>query len=421
MTSMVTQEEVLEVTAGEKPAGQLLHDRATHTFRFERHPGSGPAERVSLATALDGAEDLYQTIPPALAQNLPEGALRTLLLRMYTKTRPSALGETTHPGEEDLFLLGLVGQNLVGRLRCQHAGADHFAQNPASIPMDTLLTAPAETLMREVLEKYAPYSGISGIQPKALVPASRMTIPVGDVIVKTEGPEYPGLAINEYLCLTVARRAGLATVEAQLSTDGRSLIIQRFDRNAVDTLGFEDACTLFGLLPHGKYTGDYMTMIRGLSGFVASAERHAALRTLFRSVAFSLLIGNGDAHLKNFGVLYTDPSAPVALAPLFDVVNTTVYLNHDLPALSLGGAKAWPGRADLLRMGLSLSLTRSEAQAILEETAEAIHEGVDGFPLMVCGTHPQEREIKARVGQDITQHLDRAMAKTQKHRSARPR
>ncbi|MHB1585790.1 MAG: type II toxin-antitoxin system HipA family toxin [Acidiferrobacteraceae bacterium] len=421
MTPMITQEEVLEVTTGNRTAGQLRYDHMTHIFRFERHPEAGPAERVSLATALDGAEDLYQTIPPAFAQNLPEGALRALLLRMHTKTRAVDLGESTDPVDEDLFLLGLVGQNLVGRLRCRRAYEHHSLQVPTPIPMDTLLTSPAETLIREVMEKYAPSSGISGVQPKALVPVSRMTVPVGDVIVKTEGPEYPGLAINEYLCLAAARRAGLDTVEAQLSADGRSLIIQRFDRRAGRALGFEDACALFGLLPHGKYTGDYATLIRGLSSFVASAERHAALRTLFRSVAFSLLIGNGDAHLKNFGVLYTDPSGPVALAPLFDVVNTTVYLNHDLPALSLRGVKAWPDRAELLSIGSSLSLTRSESRAILEETTEAIHEAVDRFPSMICGTHPQEHEIKIRVGQAITRHLDQAMAQTQKHRSARPR
>jgi serine/threonine-protein kinase HipA len=77
-----------------------------------------------------------------------------------------------------------------------------------------------------------------------------------------------------------------------------------------------------------------------------------SLAELFRSVTLSVLLRNGDAHLKNFGVLYTHPrSQDCRLSPLYDVVNTTVYIPRDTLALKLNGSKAWPGREELIQLG----------------------------------------------------------------------
>ena len=59
-------------------------------------------------------------------------------------------------------------------------------------------------------------------------------------------------------------------------------------------------------------------------------------------VALSFLVDNGDAHLKNFGLLYTDPTtSDCRLAPAFDVVNTTAYIPEDVLALDLCGQKSF--------------------------------------------------------------------------------
>jgi serine/threonine-protein kinase HipA len=65
-----------------------------------------------------------------------------------------------------------------------------------------------------------------------------------------------------------------------------------------------------------------------------------------------MVLRNGDARLKNFGLLYTDPGADdCCLSPLYDVVCSTVYLEKDLPALTLAGARAWPNRKTLAEFG----------------------------------------------------------------------
>jgi len=53
------------------------------------------------------------------------------------------------------------------------------------------------------------------------------------------------------------------------------------------------------------------------------------------------MLRNGDAHLKNFGVLYEYPGQPVCLAPVYDMVTTVAYIAQDVPALSLAGTKKW--------------------------------------------------------------------------------
>jgi serine/threonine-protein kinase HipA len=82
--------------------------------------------------------------------------------------------------------------------------------------------------------------------------------------------------------------------------------------------------------------------------FVAIDDVPAALTQLFDTVALSCAVGNGDAHLKNFGVIYTHPEAgDTRMAPVYDVVNTTMYIENDSLALRLGDGKAFVGRARL--------------------------------------------------------------------------
>ena len=54
----------------------------------------------------------------------------------------------------------------------------------------------------------------------------------------------------------------------------------------------------------------------------------------FGSLVLSVMVRNGDAHLKNFGVLYASPGDTVALAPVYDVATTTAYIRKDAPALT---------------------------------------------------------------------------------------
>ncbi len=66
------------------------------------------------------------------------------------------------------------------------------------------------------------------------------------------------------------------------------------------------------------------------------------MRSLFRLFVLNCAVRNGDAHLKNFGVVYDDTRSDARLAPVYDIVTTSAYLPKDQMALTLNGTPAWP-------------------------------------------------------------------------------
>lgn len=89
-----------------------------------------------------------------------------------------------------------------------------------------------------------------------------------------------------------------------------------------------------------------------MRGNASPGHAHRSLNELFRGVALSVLLRNGDAHLKNFGLLYTDPEADdCRLSPVYDLVCTTVFIPPDRLALTLAGSRAWPTRRTLCEFG----------------------------------------------------------------------
>jgi serine/threonine-protein kinase HipA len=106
----------------------------------------------------------------------------------------------------------------------------------------------------------------------------------------------------------------------------------------------------------------------------------------------SSLVKNGDAHLKNFGVLYPSPRGPVTLAPVFDIVTTTAYLQHDVPALTLAGTKKWWPRKMLEHFAMShLSFSIGEVNEILAQVTDAVMETRQSIPTYIS-EHPEFRE-----------------------------
>jgi serine/threonine-protein kinase HipA len=87
----------------------------------------------------------------------------------------------------------------------------------------------------------------------------------------------------------------------------------------------------------------------------------------------SIAVRNGDAHRKNFGVIYDDATGNVTFAPTFDVVTTSAYLPKDTLALTMDGTKRWPDRKRLERFGVRrCQLTPAAAKAVVAEVAEAV-------------------------------------------------
>ena len=154
-------------------------------------------------------------------------------------------------------------------------------------------------------------------------------------ILKPESERFPGLVDNEVCCLELARKAGLSACEAVAKDYGkhRCLLISRYDRSrrgdAILRLHQEDFCQALGIPSRTKYQTEGGPSLKQCFDLIRSASAAPArdLILLFNAVLFNYFIGNGDAHGKNFSLLYSLPDEPfsVRLAPLYDLVSTASY------------------------------------------------------------------------------------------------
>ncbi len=379
----------LAVWAGDKPAGILAREEG-RDYVFAYSPEAAADAQVSLTMPVRLESWLSRELHPIFQMNLPEGALLETIRRSIAKL----------VGEDDLSILRVTGGNQVGRNRFSLPGDDspRLSETPESL--DELLTYPdSRELFQDLVARYALRSGISGIQPKVMLEATeRGTLSAAGFIVKSGGADYPQIAANEYFCMTAAKRAGLPVSEFHLSRNGGLFILRRFDLTPEGTsIGFEDMSSLQALGTAQKYTGSYERVARSIRDFVSGDYLPAAQEQFFATLVLSVMVRNGDAHLKNFGVLYPTPSGVVALAPVYDLVTTTAYLKKDVPALSIAGTKKWWPRRTLERFAVShLSLPVRIVADTIERMAEAVTETRTSLSAYL-NEHPEFREIGGRM------------------------
>lgn len=114
---------------------------------------------------------------------------------------------------------------------------------------------------------------------------------------------------------------------------------------------------------------------------------------LFTLIALNCAIRNGDAHLKNFGIVYDDVEGEAHLAPVYDLVTTSIYLPRDRMALTLNGTNQWPSASDLLRFGEGRSVG---SRRTLTQTFERISDALSGVAddlQNYSDAHPEFRSI----------------------------
>ena len=167
--------------------------------------------------------------------------------------------------------------------------------------------------------------------------------------------------------------------EANLADNRRVLVLRRFDLRSDGTyLGCEDFCVLSGLRAHARYHGGYETIARRIAQFVSPEQQTGALEQFFSILALSCAVENGDAHLKNFAVLYENPESVVSLAPAYDLVSTTLYQPRDTLALTLGDSKAFPERSALVDFGRrACGLSKATVEGVLERVAAGVDAACD--------------------------------------------
>jgi serine/threonine-protein kinase HipA len=191
---------------------------------------------------------------------------------------------------------------------------------------------------------------LAGSQSKlpVLIRDATIALPLGNTpsthIIKPEPGRFPGLVTTEILCMKLAQTVGLNVPPVTLRQVGNTpcIVVQRYDRTigadgSVTRVHQEDFCQAMGFPPGRKYQQEGGPLLRDCIGLLREWSTVAALdiRDFLDGLIFNVLIGNADAHGKNYSLLYRGTER--RLAPFYDLVCTLAWPElSKIPAMKIG-------------------------------------------------------------------------------------
>ncbi|MBC3874032.1 type II toxin-antitoxin system HipA family toxin [Undibacterium flavidum] len=341
----------LQILLGDLKIGSLFGlDNGYSYFRFDEAYAKNP-QRPILSIQYLGADDVDTTsvlldrhlkvnagtdnrLPVFFRNLLPEGVLRSHLM-----------SEAKISPDDELGLLAFCGTDLPGNVVAIH-------EELTEKSLGRLLTQDLDAYEMSSYQLPTPEAtSLSGVQPKiSLINDSQGRYVMRSknqsglhFIGKLPASNYAGLPEVENLSLALAHAAGVNTCKTELlplsaiagnlpftmNDDARQfLLVHRFDRD-VETpskrLHMEDFAQVLGLDPESKYKGSYLEI--GLVLLARSANPMGDIEQLLRRIMVNELIGNFDAHAKNFSLLYAGDGCSCTLSPAYDIVAYSAYLH----------------------------------------------------------------------------------------------
>jgi len=349
-------EDKLLVKTDDNLSGVLFVEDEEYIFAYKTQEDNN---FISLTMPVRNKSWNSKELHPIFEMHLPEGYLLSIIKKHFSKFTKT----------DEFGLLKLMSPSIKGRISYE---TTHQKENKPLI-LDDILHSINDKLFDELVDKFALNSPISGVQPKVLAQIQdKATLKLEQYIIKSWGDEYPQLALNEYVCMSIVKKANIPVPEFYISDDQKLFVMKRFDIKEDGTyLGFEDMCVLQAKKADDKYEGTYEEITRTIRNFVSPQNKKQALINFYKMTVINFLVQNGDAHLKNFGLVYDDIEN-INLAPAYDVVSTTSYIKNDIPALHLLGAKKWWKEKHLLQFGIEFcDLSKKEAKNFYDECVEA--------------------------------------------------
>jgi serine/threonine-protein kinase HipA len=313
-------------------------------------------------------------LPPFFSNLLPEGHLRAYLAKKVNVS-----------SRREFFLLAALGEDLPGAVRV--------------LPAEKLRNERSQSEQAARQEQHLMRFSLAGIQLKfsAIMEASGgLTIPAdgtgGSWIIKLPSHSYKHVPEAEYSMLKLAERVGISVPESQLismaaiaglpsdaeASSGKNgdqcLAVKRFDRGETGSrrIHMEDFAQIFGVYPTEKYENASFDRI----GFVVLSEcGESDFFEFIKRLVFTILIGNGDMHLKNWSLLYSDPRHP-RLSPAYDFVPTIAYIPGDNLGLRLGGAREFLeiNLANFTKLASRAAASERIASRVVREAVEEIYD-----------------------------------------------
>jgi serine/threonine-protein kinase HipA len=338
----------LEVYLHGRLAGVLLRkDNGNLQFHYDKPYIEGQGPPLSLNLPLRAEAFSHRDCLAFFGNLLPEESVRA---QVALATGISAAN--------DYGLLERFGGDVAGAVTLLPSSEAERAAEPDSL--ETLSAGKLDEILTQLPQR--PFAADEKGEVRLSLAGAQSKLPVVETdggfalphgsghptthILKPEPARFPGLVGNEFFCMRLAAEVGLrvATVDRAVTASGLPfLIVSRYDRDLtrepIHRLHQEDLCQALGKLYVEKYQQEGGPGVREAMKLIDD-ESSAPVRDrqqLWLALTFNALIGNCDAHGKNYSLLYDSP-AP-SLAPLYDLLSTASYdeLTKRL-AMSIDGA-----------------------------------------------------------------------------------
>lgn len=311
--------QTLSVRFADERVAELADDRGRMTLRYV--PGAVPA--LSRRLPVEGAPYADAACRAFFANLLPEGVFREQLCRRLAL-----------PASDDFALLALLGADCAGAVAFETEGEG--AEPPSYAP---IAEARLRDWLRQPASRPSPVDvpglrcAISGAQDKLVVHLAdgepylcERGAPSTLILKPDIAEDFSRIelsALNELFCMRLAAAVGLRVPRCFWFAG--AFASQRYDRAAQGSrllrVHQEDFTQLLGMAPASKYQVGWKQCFEIVDRHVANAED--ARRELVERLLFNLLIGNADAHGKNFALLFGASGA--RLAPGYDLLCTQAY------------------------------------------------------------------------------------------------
>jgi serine/threonine-protein kinase HipA len=287
-------------------------------------------------------------------------------------------------------LLAALGDDLPGALVVREV--DDFAPAQDEQPIIDRRVSPGTALR----------FSLAGMQPKLslLREGSKFTLPVtgrgGRWIAKFPDPRHARVPEHEAAMLTIARRVGIEVPEHECVpwrdivnlpesmrfSEPLALVVRRYDRTDEGLrLHQEDFAQVFDRQPYNKYNdvgeqNGLDSTFRGIGRAIAAVCGQDDFIEYVRRLVFMVLIGNHDAHLKNWSLLYRDPRR-ARLAPAYDLLSTVLYIpEQDGLALRFFKRRVFGEvlHSDFERLAERAGVDAAPTLAAVDETVARFHD-----------------------------------------------
>ncbi|MFJ4791518.1 type II toxin-antitoxin system HipA family toxin [Kitasatospora purpeofusca] len=356
-------------------------------------------------------------LPKWFSNLLPEGPLRDWI----AEDRGVSL-------DREMELLAQVGHDLPGAVQVLRAdGPDdnwEWPEGPDS----------GSHALGESGRHTSPWRfSLAGVALKfsMLAQGDRLTIPAagesGDWLVKFPDYRHADVPRNEFAMMSLARAVGLDVPDIRLihrddlvglptrmwpNEEEWAYAVRRFDRSSDEDrsrIHIEDFAQVRDKYPQDKYQSTFET----IAAISYRGRDLKSLREAVRRTAFSIAIGNGDAHLKNWSLIYRDRRHP-ALSPAYDLVSTVPYAPSDQPedlGLKFSGSKRFESVRltgfELLEGALDrrFGTTTADLADVARTTVQAVRERWPDHDETLA-TNP---ELRATLGEWISETTARLL------------